>query len=429
MPRLRSKPHAVTPLDLVPTPLDGGEDGGRYPEYFPHPYEAELQEFKPEPWQLEVPKEADLVVPQYIDTEADLRAMLQDLTGCREVAIDLEHHSYRTFQGILCLMQLSTRSADYIIDAIALRRRLHLLAPLLADPRVLKVLHGADSDVLWLQRDAGAYVVNMFDTGRAARTLDLPSRGLAYALKEFCGFEADKKHQLGDWRVRPLPPAMLKYAQADTHYLLHVYDRLRAMLGTPEAIAQVLESSRELCLQRYEKEAFDPEGWRRVLQRIGGEGAGALDSAQQARMAALWDWRDALAREEDESPGYVMSAYLMLRLARAAPASHDALVRCAAPLPPLVQQRSDEVIALLAAAAAPAPSPDSVTPGRVGAQRRRGGGSYGRQFSVTPGASVATEGAAPMDVVGGGDGDGEKVSYCMWSMCRGGFALLVAWMV
>jgi exosome complex exonuclease RRP6 len=37
-----------------------------------------------------------------------------------------------------------------------------------------QVLHGADMDILWLQRDLGLYVVNMFDTGQAARILELP---------------------------------------------------------------------------------------------------------------------------------------------------------------------------------------------------------------------------------------------------------------
>ena len=42
---------------------------------------------------------------------------------------------------------------------------------------------------------------------------------------ETSGFETDKQLQLGDWRLRPLPADMLKYAQADTHYLLYIYDR------------------------------------------------------------------------------------------------------------------------------------------------------------------------------------------------------------
>jgi hypothetical protein len=43
------------------------------------------------------------------------------------------------------------------------------LAPLVADPAVVKVLHGADSDVVWLQRDFGLFLVNMFDTGQVVR--------------------------------------------------------------------------------------------------------------------------------------------------------------------------------------------------------------------------------------------------------------------
>ena len=34
-----------------------------------------------------------------------------------------------------------------------------------------QVLHGSDQDVLWLQRDLGLYVVNMFDTGQVRMTL------------------------------------------------------------------------------------------------------------------------------------------------------------------------------------------------------------------------------------------------------------------
>lgn len=58
---------------------------------------------------------------------------------------------------------------------------------------------------------------------------------------------------------RPLPEEMLKYARADTHYLLYVYDRVRADLydignGQPTLIQQVWSKSRDLSLkvQTYE---------------------------------------------------------------------------------------------------------------------------------------------------------------------------------
>lgn len=52
------------------------------------------------------------------------------------------------------------------------------------------MLHGADYDIQWLQRDFGIYVVNMFDTGQAARVLELPSIGLAYLMDHYCGVKA-----------------------------------------------------------------------------------------------------------------------------------------------------------------------------------------------------------------------------------------------
>jgi exosome complex exonuclease RRP6 len=35
----------------------------------------------------------------------------------------------------------------------------------------VKVLHGSDMDIQWLQRDFDLYIVNLFDTGQAARVL------------------------------------------------------------------------------------------------------------------------------------------------------------------------------------------------------------------------------------------------------------------
>lgn len=54
--------------------------------------------------------------------------------------------------------------------------------------------------------------------------------------------------------VRPLPEEMVRYAQADTHYLLYVYDRLRADLfdaanGQPALVQLVWSKSKDLCLK------------------------------------------------------------------------------------------------------------------------------------------------------------------------------------
>lgn len=65
-----------------------------------------------------------------------------------------------------------------------------------------QVLHGAFMDVVWLQRDLGLYVVGLFDTHFASDVLGYAGRSLAFLLKKFVNFDADKKYQLADWRIR-----------------------------------------------------------------------------------------------------------------------------------------------------------------------------------------------------------------------------------
>ena len=58
--------------------------------------------------------------------------------------------------------------------------------------------------------------------------MDACNQKFVYTLtSERAVMQADKKYQLADWRVRPLPEELLQYARADTHYLLYIYDRLK----------------------------------------------------------------------------------------------------------------------------------------------------------------------------------------------------------
>lgn len=66
-------------------------------------------------------------------------------------------------------------------------------------------------DIGWLQRDFGIYVVNMFDTGQAARVLNYEKYSLAFLLKKFCDVTANKQYQLADWRIRLLILLLLLY--------------------------------------------------------------------------------------------------------------------------------------------------------------------------------------------------------------------------
>ena len=246
-------------------------------------YNHELNELKYTEKQLE------LKVPEYkykdlnntpfifIDTVNALEDLGKILNSVTEFAVDLEHHSHRSLLGITCLMQISTRDADYIIDVLALRKQMNILWEPFANPNIVKVFHGADWDVKWLQRDFGIYVINMFDTGQAARVLGLGSFALSYLLKEICNVIANKEFQLSDWRVRPIPKNMLHYAREDTHYLLYIYDQLRIKLlalakvrsqkNLTAYLLTVLNQSKDICLTTYHKPELKDYNYFIIISR------------------------------------------------------------------------------------------------------------------------------------------------------------------
>ncbi|KAF9015850.1 hypothetical protein BDZ89DRAFT_435244 [Hymenopellis radicata] len=375
-PRLSHKYHAMVPLGYKFTE---GEDVDSTNILLSHPYHYEIKHISYPPHMFLsappiLPKPFDTTSFTWVNTTEALQAMLDKLRQATEIAVDLEHHSYRTYAGFLCLMQLSTREEDWIIDAIALRDELECLNEVFTKPEITKVFHGADSDIIWLQQDLNLYVVNMFDTYHASKILAFPKHGLANLLEMYCDFIPDKRYQLADWRVRPLPEAMLRYARSDTHFLLYIYDNLRnalldrgesqarAVEGGPSSfsphsfVREVLARSEETTLKVYEKELYDAgEGsgsngwdnlarkWNKISLSATAPNAGP-DALHKYVYKAVHAWRDRVAREEDESTRYILPNHFLFQLAESPPPDMPALLRIFHSPPPVIKRRARELL-------------------------------------------------------------------------------------
>ncbi|XP_044323457.1 protein RRP6-like 3 isoform X3 [Triticum aestivum] len=199
----------------------------------------------------------------WVNTKAQLEHLAGLLGEEKAFGVDTEQHSFRSFLGYTALVQISTQNEDYLIDTIALHDVMGILQPVFASPSICKIFHGADNDVLWLQRDFHIYVVNMFDTAKACEVLSKPQKSLAYLLELYCGVTTDKTLQREDWRLRPLTAEMIEYARCDAHYLLNISNCLASELhakscDSPDGkINFFLEASRRsnmVCMQLYTKE-------------------------------------------------------------------------------------------------------------------------------------------------------------------------------
>lgn len=280
--------------------------------------------------------------PIFVDTEEGVKEMLEELKGASEIAIDLEHNDQRSYVGMVCLMQISTREKDWIIDTLKpWRENLQVLNEVFADPKILKVFHGSNMDIIWLQRDLGLYVVGLFDTYHACCALQFPGKGLKHLLQQFANFEAQKQYQTADWRIRPLPQELVDYARSDTHFLLHIYDNLRNLLNersTPDENLTdfVLTQSKKEALQTYERSVYDmdtgrgPLGWLGLLLQR----SVRFNNEQFGVFRAVHAWRDRKARELDEGLQYILPNRILWQIAESMPTSNfnfNAVFRGTAP--------------------------------------------------------------------------------------------------
>jgi len=355
-PKISRKPNALVPLDTR--------------NWSKHPYSQEiraLQEPQPRTPAPTTPLSLAQTPFLMVTTIEELQVLLPQLKQCTELAIDLEHHSLRSYQGMTCLMQLSTRTTDVLVDPLTLWPYMSLFLDIFTDPNIVKVLHGADSDVVWLQRDFGLYIVNLFDTGQAARELQLPSCGLAALLKRFCQVSTDKSYQLADWRVRPLTAPMVQYARIDTHYLLHLYDLLRQDLISQSLklhkdpkvlLSNVFHRSRDISLKVYLKSDYTYMGIRRTS---------VLGEQSRHVLEELARWRDSLARQLDESPSFILCGEALLGVAASLPETTQELMGMVRrPSPLLTLERAQEMVGIIrkwqrkSVSASPARQPEPV---------------------------------------------------------------------
>lgn len=330
-PLLTSKPNAIQSFEESMEIVHPTQDERLTLVHYAQPYETEIME-QSYPEAVKVQAEPipslpwETTEPIRVDTVEALDAMVEQLSKATEIAVDLEHHDFRSFFGFVCLMQISDRHNDFIVDTLVLRPELERLNTIFTNPNILKVLHGATMDIIWLQRDFGLYVVSLFDTYHASRALGLKRHGLAYLLEMYADFQTSKKYQLADWRQRPIPLDMLKYAQSDTHFLLNIYDQMRnELLDRDNAkMDEVLANSRRTAVQRYEIDGYDTGyrnanymftsgGWQSIANKYN------LSWKQGMALEVLYEWRDGIAREEDESPRYIMPNHLMVALATTVP--------------------------------------------------------------------------------------------------------------
>jgi len=250
--------------------------------------------------------------PVWVDRQDKFNQMAAELSAQTRVAVDTESNSLHAYRERVCLIQFSTSKKDYVVDPLVIQD-LSRLAPLFANPKIEKIFHAAEYDLICLKRDFGFELTNLFDTMQAARILSYPFVGLDNLLAEKFGVKIDKRHQKADWGARPLTAAQMDYARYDTHYLFQLRDVLEKELKEKERWELALEDFALACNLGDVKEKNNGSSWKRFAGRKD------LSLRDLTVVNELCICRDQIAKKLDRPVFKVIGDDMLLDIARKLP--------------------------------------------------------------------------------------------------------------
>lgn len=133
-----------------------------------------------------------------VDTARSLQLVLINLSQADSISVDTESSGYYTYFSKVCLIQISAKGKNYIIDPLKLQN-LESLGNLFEDKKILKIFHSAIDDIKALKKDFGFQFQNIADTGFSSRLLDHEQYSLTYLVDYYHKIKLSKKEQKSNW--------------------------------------------------------------------------------------------------------------------------------------------------------------------------------------------------------------------------------------
>ncbi len=246
-----------------------------------------------------------------VNSPETYQQMLAHLATQDTIAIDTESNSLHAFHERVCLVQLSSTTADFLLDPFVFAN-LDELGALFARRDIQKVFHAGDYDIGCLKRDFDLTFHNIFDTMLAATALAEPNLGFAALVEKNFDIILDKKYQRANWGERPLKPEMLQYAQYDSHFLIPLRDALLPQLEESNRLQLVLEEGEGMARLVKPLEQHSEDIWRV-------KGAQDLTAEALSLLDALNHTRELIASKRDVPPFKIFSDRALIEIAQTQP--------------------------------------------------------------------------------------------------------------
>lgn len=246
-----------------------------------------------------------------ITQQNDLKKFCDGLKKESFITVDTEFIRDSSYWSKLCLIQIaagSDKKKYAAIDPLAEGIDLAPFHALLADKKILKVMHGCRQDIEIFYHEFGKMPVSVFDTQIAGMVLGFGDQiGYEKLVKSFLGKSIDKSSRFTDWQKRPLNPQQLDYALSDVTYLRDIYAKMAPMLEKSGRTDWIAEDHAEL-LDPATYDTDPKNAWKRLKIRT-------EKKEVIARLQALAEWREETAQRQNRPRTRIMRDDVLQNLA------------------------------------------------------------------------------------------------------------------
>ncbi|MDB4846961.1 ribonuclease D [Candidatus Pseudothioglobus singularis] len=235
-----------------------------------------------------------------IKNNEQLEKYLNDINEESILGIDTEFRRIDSYSPELCLVQIASKNHLECIDVLSINN-LEPLFDKLYDGKTLWVIHSARQDIEALYYLSNRTPSLLFDTQIGASFLNYPIQVSYQAITEkLQNIFLEKKFTRFDWRKRPLPNDVLKYALDDVKYLLPNYRILKKELVNQGKMSWA-EEEVEFLLN---KDTYEPN-YRQIFKKT--KGINKVSHKNQENAFKLVHWRESVAQQKNKPRKWIMS--------------------------------------------------------------------------------------------------------------------------
>jgi len=240
-----------------------------------------------------------------VENSDDFDKMIRHLASQHEIALDIENSYEKGYRQIAypCLLQIGTSSTCFVVDTFAVWDYLDELRSVMQNPNITKIVHGATNDNTCYQIFWNIFMVGCVDIqivyqelfgGQKVKIEQIMKQWLPNSKWNF-----DKVTQCADWRLRPLPHGMIKYAVNDVDLLLRAWQNCKEELFQCDQLifAKVMRKNREFVL------AIKPvKAYKYPFQELDD----SIPNNREEFFCDLHDWRQNIAKMVDVPPNDII---------------------------------------------------------------------------------------------------------------------------